>query len=75
MWSPLLGHKQLKSKGLKDTSFPKATGYRGRWNSGLYRKNGRGRCDRKRNGGDRAFQVLEEIQGVVENWGQSNALV
>ena len=34
-WSPLLGHKQLKRKGLEDTSSPKATGHRGRWNIGL----------------------------------------
>lgn len=66
--SPLLGHKQLKRKELKDASFPEAKGCRGRWNLGLkpeeqQRQNMKQEEKRQR----RAFQAPEEMQGPVEN--------
>ena len=64
-WSPLLGHKQLKRKGLEDTSFPEAIGYRGRWNLGLKEKEQQRQNTRQ--------EEQWRRQGIPSSWGNTGA--
>lgn len=54
--------------GLEDTSGPEAIGDRGSGIEASNRGSSRGSmCNKKRSDGGRAFQVLEEIERVVES--------